>query len=351
MHDTDDETKATALKLGAKGFLQKPFRRKELVDKALRFAALSPEAGLKKILVPFDYSDPAIRALRFGLSLAQEYQAKLMVVHVVPSLAAFVHGNEIEKLERTDEEKALNAAISPICRDFGNLHPSVKVGDVHDEIVRIIHDERISLVVMGTHGRGNLGRLFLGSTTENLLREIPVPVVTVTDKDPGDASSIRSIVYATDLSGSAEHGLHYAADLARTLKAELKLLHVVDTLESGAWAGWVPGAIPFVFSDIQAQAETRLRQALKTAACDDIHASVHVIEGRSQDAILRFAQEQNADLLVMNLKRKGTLERLMMGATAESVVRGSHIPVLSVPVEATVSLVPADPPAIAINRS
>jgi nucleotide-binding universal stress UspA family protein len=59
-----------------------------------------------------------------------------------------------------------------------------------------------------------------------------------------------------------------------------------------------------------------------------------VIEGISHSSIVRFADECKADLLVLNLQSKRFLERVMLGATAERVIRSSHIPVLSIPIKA-----------------
>jgi nucleotide-binding universal stress UspA family protein len=297
---------------------------------------------LKNILVPVDFSQPASKALRYGLSLAIKFRARLVVAHVVPSLAMFDYGlpettQELEKLAFDDAKKSLDEAIPVDYRDLVSIHPIITTGDVREELLRIIHDEKIDLVVMGSHGRRIIERFFLGSTTEHILRKVPVPVLTVSRIIPGHEIHtpgpvpIRRIVYAVDLSESTEIGLRYSAELARTFGAELELVHAIDPLETGQWGIEVPGTQPFDLSEIETIARERLQQIVDSVEIEDIKVNISVVEGIPHNTIIRFADEVNADLLVQNLKNKGVLERVMLGATAERVIRASHIPVLSLP--------------------
>jgi nucleotide-binding universal stress UspA family protein len=245
---------------------------------------------------------------------------------------------ELEKLAFEDAKKSLNESIPQEYRDLVNFHPIIKRGDVREELLRIIHDEKIDLVVMGSHGRRNIERFFLGSTTEHMLRKVPVPLLTVSRIIPGHEIHtpgrvpIRRIVCAVDLSESTEIGLQYSAELARTFGAELELVHVIDPLESGQWGAEMPGSLPFDLSAIEEVARERLQQIVKGAGIEDLKTHITVVEGLPHNTIIRFADEINADLIVQNLKSKGVLERIMLGATAERVIRASQLPVLSIPV-------------------
>ena len=224
--------------------------------------------------------------------------------------------------------------------NFLSRHPDQK-------ILRIIHDEKIDLVVMGSHGRRNIERFFLGSTTEHILRKVPVPVLTVSRiipsheiHSPGPVP-IRRIVYAVDLSESTAIGLQYSAELARTFGAELELVHVIDPLETGQWGTELPGPLPFDLSSVEQMARDGLQQFVDEAEIGDLKVNIFVVEGIPHNTIIRFADESGADLLIQNLKSKGVLERIMIGATAERVIRASHIPVLSIPVGTAGSFMPS----------
>ena len=298
---------------------------------------------LENILVPVDFSQPASKALRYGISLAAQFRARLVLAHVVPSLAMFDYGSperiqELEKLAFEDARKSLDQSVPEDYRNLVNIHPIIKGGDVREELLRIIHDEKIDLVVMGSHGRRNIERFFLGSTTEHMLRKVPVPILTVSRIIPGHeihapgAVPIRRIVYAVDLSENTEIGLRYSAELARTFEAQLELVHAIDPLETGQWGTELPGSLPFDLSAIQDMARERLQQIVKGAEIEDVKVNISVLVGTPHITIIRFADEVHADLIVQNLKSKGVLERVMLGATAERVIRASHIPVLSIPI-------------------
>lgn len=290
---------------------------------------------LKNILVPVDFSKPSQSALEYGLAIAGSFRAQVAVAHVVPSMAAFgdsLPGGtaDLDRLALDSARRTLQDFVTPLCRERTDVRTILKTGDIRNELLGIIDAEKMDLVVMGSHGRRNIERFILGSTTEHILRNVPVPILTVSHA-PAPAA-IRSIVYAADLSRSTEIGLRYTAALARALGARLKLVHAIDPLETGQWGIEFAGALPFDLGLIQEKAMDRLRSVMIAEHVTNIPCEAAVVTGISHSAIVTFAEESKADLLVLNLQSKGVLERVMLGATAERVVRTSHIPVLSIPV-------------------
>ena len=348
----DAETEKKARHLGAIGLLHKPFRRQELLNIANKFENSEIRTSthhrgkvmihIKNILVPVDFSAPSEKAFKYGLSLAQQFHARLTVAHVAPSLASFDYrigsgGIDLEKLALDSAQHHLEQFISAESSKRVEIRTMLKIGDVRGELLRIIDDEKIDMVVMGSHGRRNLEKFFLGSTTEHLLRKVPVPVLTVSHPEPQSAvqepAPFRRIVYATDISENAEIGLSYTAELARAFNARLTLLHTVDLAGSNYWAFGAPGVPAFDYAALKDEALQRLQQILKSEQTSGIEAEAIVLEGAAHSTIADFVKESNADLLVLNLQSKGILERVMLGATAERVIRSSHVPVLAIPVD------------------
>jgi nucleotide-binding universal stress UspA family protein len=295
---------------------------------------------LTNILVPVDFSPSSAKAINYGLSLTLRFRARLVLAHIVPSIAALnytfpAETYEHEKQAFADARERLPQQIPVEYRGRVELHPVVKTGDVRDELLGIIDEEKADLVVMGTHGRRNIERFFLGSTTETMLRKVPVPILTVsridTEKEihtPG-LVPIRRVVYATDHSDSAKIGLHYAAELSRTFSAELAVLHVMDRLE--LWGSELIGHLPDDITRVCEIAAERLQQFVEPERAAGIKIETAVIEGAPHHEITKFAEDTNADLLVLNVQSKSALERAMLGATAERVIRSARVPVLSIP--------------------
>ena len=146
---------------------------------------------LKNILVPFDFSECSSQALRYGLEFARKFDATLHLVHVVQDPATqpwAAEGFAIPLLEVTDEwlkeaEARLEAAIPDL--DRGRVHTAALLGAIYPEVLRYAQDEEIDLIVMGTHGRGFVGHVVMGSVAEKVVRTAPCPVLTVRNPNQG----------------------------------------------------------------------------------------------------------------------------------------------------------------------
>ena len=285
------------------------------------------------ILVPVDFSDASRKAMHYGCFLALKFKAKLTAVHIVPSFGAFNYAfpgdtYAFEQKVFAEAGKQLPKEIPPEYRDRLKTETLVRAGDVRDELLGMIKSQNADLVVMGTHGRRAVERFILGSTTESLLRHVPVPILTVSHRgaalqaDSPFEVPFHRILYATELSETTETGLHYCAELAQELGSHLTLLHVVD----------IPDTVSFLNeADLHASLMGRLHKAIGKEHISRVHTATEVVRGVPHKEILKFAEKINADLIVINLQSKGLLERAVLGSTAERVIRASAVPVFSIP--------------------
>jgi nucleotide-binding universal stress UspA family protein len=296
---------------------------------------------IKKILVPVDFSDPSKKAVNYGLSLALQYKARLLLTHIVPSSVGLVTTYPSESFAfQTDQARYAKSTLPSLVpdekREAVDLQTIVKVGVPKDEILAIVNDEKIDLVVMGTHGRNAFERLLLGSLTERMLRKIPVPILTVSHLDPAmeprndGPVPLRNVLYATDLSDSAEVGLKFALELARGAGARLTVLHVLQAIETIYW-GAEGGYLTDELDVLRQETFKRLMLSIPEQWSKGVKVIPMMVEGDPFREILRIADEEKTDLIVMNLHGKGFVERALLGSTAERVIRSAQVPVLSIP--------------------
>jgi universal stress protein A len=136
----------------------------------------------KNILVPIDFSQASERALDYACSLASGLGAKVHVVNALdaslPELTITLTDAMLESL-RDGARTALNKLVDPrrVLVPFGEI--AVKIGDPRDVILAEAETLHIDLIVMGTHGRRGLSRVFLGSVAEDVSRRSPCPVLLV----------------------------------------------------------------------------------------------------------------------------------------------------------------------------
>jgi nucleotide-binding universal stress UspA family protein len=148
-----------------------PFTSKE--------AAMLP---IKTILYPTDFSPPSDYAFQVACSLARDYGAKLVVLHVdMPpvTIGEVISYQEPQayKEKLWDEFRRLQAS-EPGIRDL-RLETKLAEGNPAKEILATANEIKPELIVMGTHGRTGLGRLLMGSVAEEVVRKSPFPVLTV----------------------------------------------------------------------------------------------------------------------------------------------------------------------------
>ncbi|MGF1583200.1 MAG: universal stress protein [Gemmataceae bacterium] len=136
---------------------------------------------IKSILHPTDFSQQSEAAFALACSLAKDYDAELIVIHVAPP-PEILHGAYFNAPPSPPEDltvlKEQLFAVRP-------EDPAVRVeyfflrGDPAEEILHAAEKNGCDLIVLGTHGRTGLGRLLMGSVAEHVLREAKCPVVTV----------------------------------------------------------------------------------------------------------------------------------------------------------------------------
>ena len=143
---------------------------------------------LKKILVPTDFSEHSAKAVTYGVELAAKFGAELHLLHVVETTpimygegAAFVPAETAAQLEAAavkelNELKVDSAAGLQVIRKVVQGPPFV-------EVVRYAKDNASDLVVLGTHGRGAIAHMLLGSVAERVVRKTPCPVLVVRDEE------------------------------------------------------------------------------------------------------------------------------------------------------------------------
>ena len=145
--------------------------------------ATLPLFKLRKILVPVDFTHSAGKALQYAVPFAKQFGAELLLLHVIepyvpPSeMAPYLGGETTEDAEHYLE--ILRKGISP---DVA-VTTLVRRGIAEHEILGAIHQLRIDLVILATHGRRGLERMLMGSTTEKVIRQAGCPVLIVREHE------------------------------------------------------------------------------------------------------------------------------------------------------------------------
>jgi nucleotide-binding universal stress UspA family protein len=300
---------------------------------------------LKKILYPTDFGESAEEALRYAAMLASQYDAELIMMHVVslfsdgPSTAE----EQISEMEQYAEKFAdqlhqqAEEIIDRTIEDESHKHLKMKKLIVrgfspNQEVIRVTEEEDIDLVVMGTYGRGGVSHMLFGSTAEQVVRTASCPVLTVRHHAPHtfDFQRIRSILFPTDFSEYSKKALPYALSFAESYGADLHVLHVFEQRIHPAFY-IMDKSTPF---DLDRGLRDRALDALDESVYDDLRDKINfkceVASGKPFVEIINYARDKEIDLIVIATHGLTGLEYMVIGSTTERVVRKAPCPVLSI---------------------
>jgi nucleotide-binding universal stress UspA family protein len=140
---------------------------------------------VKKILVPTDFSDCSAAAVSYGRALASVFGATLYLLHVVqdpytqPWAAEAFPAPLGDLLEQWEQQAKARLKEQIPEAERGSAVIATVIGSPFYEIIRYADEQKVDLIVIGTHGRGPLGHMLLGSVAEKVVRKAPCPVLTV----------------------------------------------------------------------------------------------------------------------------------------------------------------------------
>jgi nucleotide-binding universal stress UspA family protein len=211
----------------------------------------------------------------------------------------------------------------------------VATGPLVSEIIRIGQEEGVSLIVAGRQKRSRLGDLFIGSTTDEIIRQAAVPVLvtkyhTLTEIE-GEVverfcvNMFQKILYAVDWSPSTERAEEYLPLLQELGASEIIIVHIADDLVKKSVLRTDETQEPV---KVRKEKLGSLEQELRSKG---FQAKAYLLEeGNPHQAINRIATEEDVSLIIMGSQGKGFVEGILGGSVSQRVVERSEKPVLVV---------------------
>ena len=287
----------------------------------------STRIAFNTILFATDFSPSSEAAFPYLLSLAHCYDSKVIVAHAVAiePVAGITPVPPPADLDLDWQDAKQGMLKYADTRDFEGLRHEflVEKGYPPAVISDLIAHEGVDLVVLGTHGRKGLSKLFMGSVAEQIFRKATCPVLTVgpgSGLTPHQTWKPARIILATDFSKGSFHALPYAIALAEENHAELILLHAAPLVP------WEQQ------SDMGSYYQKRLEEMIPSGHRPSCKFDCAVRFDLAAPAILTLASDKQADLIVMGVHRTPlpAIDSHVPWTTACEVISDAHCPVLTV---------------------
>ena len=290
---------------------------------------------IKNILCPVDRSPSSLEAFTYAIALARWQGARLNLLEVIE--AALPPGGSRVAEDNSVPTDTLTALERDLRRDLTASRASdvrVKIfmrrGKVVQEILAQAQASRADLVVIGSHGRGGVQRLVLGSVAEKVLRLATCPVLTIRS---GATVARRSrppfgtLLCATDFSAAANKAVAYARRLAKEANAKLVVMHAIEWPFEEAVTS---GAVAELRKSIESSARDKLARLLPRSSSDGSGAQAVLTLGKASAAIIKVARARSVDLIVIGVSGRGATDVALLGSTTHQVIREGTRPVLTV---------------------
>ncbi len=300
-----------------------------------------PDVTRPPVLIATDLTPNAEPALLRGRAHAEAIGAPYLVVHVIPDvlrhhpLAPTAADNDASPMMDVTK-KAADLVTEQVRRVLGasadDFRVRIEIGDAEDEIVRIAEEEHATLIVVGARPREGAERV-LGHIAERVVRYAHATVLVART---GSATS--KVVVATDFTDGSSPALAYAAMLVDKVGAQVTVVHAAQQPQSTALTAlfstlgspWTPPAAAAV-----EQLEALGREMIENLAKEHRFANAVQVEGSPADVILAQAEAIDAEMIVVGSHGRTGLRRLVLGSTAEEVIRLTRRSVLVVRAKAS----------------
>ena len=247
----------------------------------------------------------------------------------VPAMTARDIEDHTEEYLDTLMDRMRHVTDSEITKEI--LH-----GPIAPTLEEYAEAEEPDLIVMSTHGRGPLSRLWIGSVADRMVRHVRTPMLLVRPEPNGDVDlrecqPFRDIVVALDGSNLAEKSLARITELAKATGAHVTLFRAVPP-PFPVQSPYLPDAVAATREALEAGREEAQRYLAEMAAPleeQGIRVDAVVVVGVPPAAgILKYLEDSAGDLIAIATHGRGGVARAVLGSVADKVVRGATVPVL-----------------------
>ncbi len=276
---------------------------------------------MKKILVPTDLSEISEHALRFAVNLAKQAgDMEIILLNILTPVHsdAFAASGEVTMMQGATAERfnlemmkkqmeRLEDDISQYQDEFDKISTTVRFNDNTGDINRYVKEFAADYVIIGTTDKDSFIDFLFGNATENIVRRLDCPVITVKNEIKGEP--IKNIVLAIDIEEKEIEGIDKVAEIAEALGAQIHLVYV-----------FTEGASNSIMVD--KLNKLALAHKLKNFTINTVNNS------DIENGLVNFARKSESELFAVLSGGKGKLHQLIYGSTANEIIKEANLPVL-----------------------
>lgn len=273
---------------------------------------------MKRILVPFDFSEKAIYAVKTASDIALSHQCELHILHIINVHEGVVDPMSLNDFESVSEKVAYIKAAQEKFKKFKKsdflknleLKDTVIYNNSHESIIYESKKNNIDLIVIGSNITSGLEEILIGSNTEKLVRNSEIPVLII--KNDIECLKIKNIVFASNFKFKEQKLFQKIIDFANFFNAKLHLVKV-NTIQNFQTTGETKSEIDKFISKFKIDNYT---------FC--IYNDINIESG-----IVNYAHSINADIIAITTHGRKGLAQLLIGSISEDISNHAKLPVIT----------------------
>ena len=271
---------------------------------------------MKKILVPTDFSKQAENALRVAAQLAKKHDSEIYLLHMLE-----IPLHQVDALSGHSDlpeavffmklaHKHFEEVMSSDYLEGVTVHETVKFHQTFEGIVDTCKENKIDLIVMGSHGASGFKEMFIGSNTEKVVRTSDIPVLVI--KNEHNTFEVNDFVFASDFKNDNKETYKQATNFAKAFNSKIHLL-------------FVNTASNFTTT---AKAKVRILDFIKDNDYKNYEINIYNDES-VEKGILNFSHIIGADLIGISTHGRQGIAHFFNGSISEDLVNHAKRPVIT----------------------
>ena len=277
---------------------------------------------MKKAVLATDFSDSS----RCLMDCVEEFKTvglkELILIHVIDAQNS---GLSSPALQQYDQDY-LDREKERLSRRGIEVKVRVELGYPAQKIVEVAREEKASIILVGSHGKGFLRELLLGSTAFDIIRSSDIPVFIEKirreeGKEPRPicVNRLENVLIPVDFSPCSELVVERTLHLAPYIE-RVSLISIIETSRDEE-----------EMEKTKREYENDLKEIARRFSEQGVDVDTRVSVGLASEMILKRAEEFQATLIALGTRGAGRLQRLLLGSTADAVARRSKYPILLFP--------------------
>lgn len=278
---------------------------------------MNKDFNVKKILIPFDFSETASLSLDHAVNMAKLKQAEIVLLHIVetvtlPSSLSHAFSGFEKKVETASNDKLKELADNLHLQHGIPVHILTDVGKIYKQITHTARQAHIDLIIMGTHGAEG-HKYSIGSNTTRVVQESHCPVLAV--QQHATSMGFKKIILPIDDSPESRQKVNHALEISKMYNAEV----IVVGLMHGS------------SEDYRRKFRIKIEQVEDWLLEHGVDAKTEIVNSDDRaKTTLRVAEEMQGDLIIIMTEQEPGIASLLMGSYASKIINHSKIPVMTV---------------------